>query len=167
MATTTPAAIRNAAAGLIDSITPAIHAGKGFVRYRQQKPGLRAWAEAHPGECLRRFSVSFLRDVQPPAVNDTLVQEVSDTLEIVVAYPNDARHNTANGTDMDGLEDVILDDLKRIEARVGPPGYATFAGLVAPACVIKDQPETTEGTPDDPVWFGVLRYRVDYFRSLS
>lgn len=167
MATTTPAAIRNAVAGLIDDITPAIHAGHKFLRHRRQKPGHRTWASAHPGECTRRYSVAFLHDVQPPAVNDTLVQEVSDTLEIVVSYANDARFNTPNGTDLDGLEDVILNDLRQIEAVVGPPGYATFAGLVAPACVIKDQPETTEGGEDDPVMFGVLRYRIDYFRSLS
>jgi hypothetical protein len=167
VATTTPKTIRNTVAGLIEDITPAIHSGQDFKRYRQQKPGFRAWALANPTQCLRRFSVAFLRDVQPPAVNDTLVQEVSDTLEIVVAYPNDGRHNTANAEEMDGLEDVILSDQRLIEADVGPPGYATFAGLVAPACVIKDQPETTEGEPDDPVWFGVIRYRVDYWRSLS
>jgi hypothetical protein len=164
MATTTAAAIRNAVSGLIRDITPAIHSGKAFLEHRHEMP-IEDWAEANPTSSLRRYSVRFAGSTEPPAVNDTLVQEVRDTMIVIIAYENNWRHNTANGQQLLGLDDVIADDARLIEKTIGPPGYAAFAGLVAPATVMWEQ--ANERDVRSAVTLSVLRYRVDYFRSLS
>lgn len=161
MATTTASAIRTEVMRLIADITPSVHAHQRFQQHREELP-IRPWAEAHPEACLRRVSVRFGGSTEPPAVNDTRVQEVSDTMEIVVAYPVSWRHG---GRQQLGLDDVIADDARLIEAAVGPPGYAAVASLVAPATVLWEQ--SNEREESGPVQFSVLRYRVDYFRSLS
>lgn len=161
MATTTAAAIRAAMINLVEDIVPAIHSGTRFRAHREEMP-VRAAYEAKPAGCLRRFSVRFMGSTEPPAVNDTLVQEVRDTVEVVVAYPIDNRHG---GVQLLGLDDVIADDARLIERTIGPPGYATLAGLVAPCTVMWEQPNERES--GQSVAFSVLRYRVDYFRSLS
>ena len=161
MATTTAKTIRDTIIGLIEDRVPAIHSGQRFRAHRQEIP-FRDSAEAQPASCLRRFSVDFLGSTEPPAVNDTLVQEVRDTIEIVIAYPNDGRHGALH---LHGLADVIADDARLIEKTVGPPGYSTLAGLVAPCTVMWEQPNERERS--GPVTFSILRYRCDYFRSLS
>jgi hypothetical protein len=164
MATTTAAAIRNTVSGLIRDITPAIHSRQSFRQHRHELPH-RDWAEANPAACLRTYSARFLGSTEPPAVNDTLVQEVRDVLEITIAYPTDWRHGGGPNGQLLGLDDVITDDARLIERYVGPPGYATLAGLIAPATVMWEAANEREAA--GPVTFSVLRYRVDYFRSLS
>lgn len=164
MATTTAMTIRNTIAGLIEDISPSIHRQQKLRRHTEQL-ALRPWAEANPAACLRVFSVRFEGSTEPPAVNDTLVQEVRDTIEIVVAYPLDWRHGGGQTGQLLALDDVIADDARLIERTVGPPGYATLAGLVAPACVMWEQANARDS--GEFVAFSVLRYRCDYFRSLS
>jgi hypothetical protein len=161
MATTTAAAIRLSMINLVEAIVPATHSGQRFVQHRQQDE-FRTAMGAKPSACLRRFSVRYAGSTTAPAVNDTLVQEVTDTFTIDVAYPTDGRFGANHLT---ALDDAIADDARLIERYVGPPGYATLAGLVAPCTVLWEQDNERE--VDGPVTFLRLTYRVDYFRSLS
>lgn len=161
MATTTKAAIRTAMLGVVDGITPAVEALTKFIPWREDDD-IRPWAEKNKAACARRVSIRFLGSTEAPAVNDTLVQEVQDIAEIVICYPKGNRFGRSGALDLD---DVIESDARLIEARIGPPGYATFAGLVAPCAVLWEQANEIEQGAG--VVFSVLRYRVDYFRSLS
>jgi hypothetical protein len=162
MATATRSAIREAMLDQLEqSLTPAIHAGQKFRRHREETP-VRDWAEQHPGECLRRVSIRFVGSTEPPAVNDTLVHEVTDTVEIVVCYPKDWRHG---GDQLAGLEAVIDDDARLIEKRIGSSGYSTNCASTAAATCLWIQPNERE--TGEAVMFGVLRYRIDFFRSLT
>lgn len=141
---------------LVENVTPAIHAGTAFVRFREQFD-FRTWAEGNPQACLRRFSIKY-SSREPAAVSTTLVEENSYTFEVAIAYPVSGRFG-ADG--LDDLEDTITSDLRKIYAVIGPPGYASFT---APATVIDagDDRETS-----GPVMFGVMRFRVDFYRSLA
>lgn len=161
MATTTAAAIRLAMINLVEDIVPATHAQQPFVQHRQQDE-FRTAMQAKPSSCLRRFSIRYSGGTMPPAVNDLHVQEVRDAFVIEVAYPTDGRFGTLHLT---ALDDVIADDARLIEKTIGPPGYATFAGLVAPATVLWEADD--ERDADGPVTYLRRVYRVDYFRSLS
>jgi hypothetical protein len=155
---TTGAAIRDAMIALVEAITPSTHAGDKFIAHREVQP-LRDWAEANPGGCLRRFSIRSTGQPRPAPVSTTLVEETSDTFEIVVAYPTDGRQGEDWLLDLD---DAIESDQTSIHKTIGPPGYAS---LTATATVIHEDPFTRED--GSPVTFGVIRYRVDWYRSVA
>ena len=72
--------------GIIDGLTSSIESRTKFIPWREDDD-IRPWAERNKSACARRVSVRFLGATEPPAVNDTLVQEVRDTAEIVICYP--------------------------------------------------------------------------------
>ena len=157
---TTPGAIRDAFIDGITGIAPALHPQQRFKVHREELP-FRDWAEKNASACLRRFSVRFTGNTEPPLVNDLLVQEVQDIAEVIVAYPTDWRHG---GDQLAGLDNVIDLDGVKIERTIGPPGYATTAGLVAPCTVLWQQANERESL--GAVTLLIIRYRVDYTRAL-
>lgn len=155
--TTTAAAIRDAMISMTEDITPSAYTSDKFRVYREQLP-FREWAEAHPNECLRRFSIRYTGSFTPSAVSNIAVEETSDTFEIVVAYPsNSTRFGPKAQT---SLDDTIAADQLKIHATIGPPGYAS---LTATATVLHET--NWEREVSGPVTFAVVRYRVDYYRA--
>lgn len=153
---TTAAAIRDAMFTLVKAIVPDIHAGQRFDPFRDEMD-FRESVEKSPSSCLRRISIQFTGDREAPAVTNTRVEEVSETVEILVAYPNDARHGAYKNR---GIHDVIASDIRQLHHALH------VANSPAGATVIRtpDSRETV-GSPVVAV-LAVVRYRVDYYWSL-
>lgn len=153
---TTAGAIRDAMIALVTAITPAKHAGQKFLAHREQAD-FRTQSAASPGNCLRRFSIRNLNDRGAPPVTNTSIEEVSETFEVVVAYPIDGRHG---GKFLTGLDDVISSDINQIIH------VLHVANSPAGATVIRlsDERESSEA---EGVVFAVIRFRVDYYWSLT
>jgi hypothetical protein len=153
---TTAAAIRNAMLLLVKAITPATHAQQKFDLYREHSD-FRANMLEHPASCLRKVSIRNLNDRGAPAVTTGSVEEVSETFEVVVAYPMDGRHGSKFVTSVD---DVISSDINQIHHVLhvaNSPAGATVLRLT-------DDREIDEQAG---VVFAVIRYRVDYYWSLT
>lgn len=153
---TTAGAIRDAMLALVTAITPAKHAGQKFLAHREQSD-FRTHSEKNPGGCLRRFSIRNLNDRGAPAVTTGSVEEISETFEVVVAYPIDGRHG---GKFLTGLDDVISSDINQIHHALhvaNSPAGATVLRL-------SDDREMDEQAG---IAFAVIRYRVDYYWSLT
>jgi hypothetical protein len=153
---TTAGAIRDAMIELVRDITPAKHATQKFNPYREMSD-FRTWATATPAQCLRRYSIRNLNDRGAPAVTTGSVEEVSETFEVVVAYPMDGRHGSKFLT---GLDDAISSDINQIHHVLhvaNSPSGATVLRLT-------DDREIDEQAG---VVFAVIRYRVDYYWSLT
>lgn len=141
---------------LLEVVTPSIHAGTPFRAHRETQP-FRVWAEQHAATCLRRFSIRYLGDFAPATVSNMVVEETSDTFEVVIAYPTSGRF----GADiMTSLDDAVFSDQVQVHAAIGPPGYQS---LEAQATVISEEGWTRE--EGDQVTFAVIRYRVDFYRA--
>ena len=151
---TTPGAIRDAMIALVAAIDPATHGHQPFRAHREQMD-FREWAEANPSSCLRRFSIMFTGDREAPLVTNGLVEEVSETVDVLVAYPNDSRHGVKPGT---SVADVATSDIRQIHHALhvaNSPAGATVLRLADSRDI------------SGPVTFAVIRYRVDYFWSLT
>lgn len=152
---TTPGAIRDAMLALVVAITPATHAGQKFVAYREQLPGHRTWSNANPASCLRRVSVDNDGSQAPPTVVSSDTIETSETFTVTVSYPIDSRHGVKPIT---SVKDLIESDRNQIQHALHVANSPAGATVIA----LGDEIEWTEG---DPVAFGVIRYRVDYYRT--
>lgn len=154
---TTEAAIRSAMTAYIVGITPEMESRLRFVPYAEGGV-FREWAERNKSACARRVSVRFTGTTEPPTVHDNRTQEIRAVVEIVIAYPAGLKFGRNGNLDLD---DVIRNDALLIDAHAGSVGYRSVS---APATVIWEQPnEQEEGTG---CVFSVIRYRVDYYRTL-
>jgi hypothetical protein len=154
---TTEAAIRAAMTAYIVGITPEMESRLRFVPY-DEGGVFREWAERNKAACTRRVSVRFTGTVEPPAVHDNRTQEVRTVIEIVIAYPAGLKFGRNGNLDLD---DVIRNDATLVDAYAGSVGYRSVS---APATVIWEQAnEKEDGTG---CVFSVIRYRVDYVRSI-
>jgi hypothetical protein len=143
---------------LSKAVTPAIHATPRFLAIREEEGSdIRALAESNPSGCTRRYSVRSLQDRTAPTVTNSLVEEVSETFEVVVAYARDARFGTRANL---AVVDVAASDQRQIHH------VLHVANSPAGATVLRlgDEIEDISGAP---VVFAVNRYRVDYFWSLT
>lgn len=158
--TTTSAAIRDRMLTVVEAVVPASHSGQRFARHREEMD-FRAWADANPAACLRRFSVRDLGDARPALVSNTDVELVRAIFEVVIAYPLNFRFGT--GTAALGLEDVVDQDRHRIEHAVGMRGYANFtAATGAEAAWVEG--ETARET--SKVRFLVIAQTMEFYRSM-
>lgn len=156
--TTTPGTIRDRMLVLIEAIVPAVHAGQRFRAHREQL-SFRAWAEANPAACLRRFTVRSAGATTQARVTSTQYEQVEDDFVIEIAYPNDARHGAKPAL---GVDDVVASDAVKVEAAVGVSSADSALKLAAsifrPGDVIRDDAGA--------VTFLSITYRVEYARSL-
>lgn len=143
--------------GMLEELDPNVHAGTKFVAYREQIP-FREWAESHPNECLRRFSIRSTGAFRPTTVGNITHEETSDIFEIIVAYPTASGRYGSKA--MTALDTTIESDQTQIHATIGPPGYAS---LTATATVIHE--DNWERENAGAVTFAVIRYRVDFYRA--
>lgn len=124
-----------------------------FTPHREEID-LRTWAQAHPQACFRRFAVEQVGDTSDPDVSSVALERVTETFEIVIAYPTSGRQR-----DRLGLHRQIASDLRYVTYYAGTNGFS-----VAPigATIISDQWRREEGVG---VVFGVIPLRVSYYRS--
>ncbi len=162
MPTTTAAAIRTSIISRIEQrLVPEVGSRDRFIA-SQEGSDFRDWAARNKQACLRRFSARFLGAVQAPLVSNTDVERVGDDMEIVVAYPTGHRFGSRALVDLD---DVIEQDLKQLEHEVGSNGFSnlnTDLAMIGAATVLTVGQAREDGPP---VTFGVLRLRVEFYRS--
>jgi hypothetical protein len=157
---TTLAAVRNRMIEIVRGATPANDNASKFVPYREQGD-FRDWANQHPSESYRRFSIRTIGSIEAPTVTNTDVEWVWTNAEAVVAYPVNSRHGEKIKTSID---DVITSDLQLIEHRIGTNGYANYAQLDPSAAVLTLATDLEEG---DVVTFGVLSLRIGIYRAMA
>lgn len=162
MATTTPAAIRDRAITVIEALTPGSLSNDKFRRYRNEGDGdFRAWAEANPSGCLRRFQVRTTGATETPPVSNFDHEEHQVTLGVTVAYPQTARFGADQALDRD---DVIDQDAFQIDKAIGMQGGANFTPATsADACWISGSPAEIER--GETVDFLVLVFVYIYKRA--
>lgn len=162
MATTTPSAIRDRAITVIEGLTPTSDAGVKFRAYRNEGEGdFRAWAEANPAGCLRRFQVRTTGATETPPVSNFDHEEHQVTLEVTLAYPQSHRFGPDNALDRD---DVMDDDAFAVDKAIGMQGGANFTPATsADACWIGGSPREVER--GDGVDFVVLVFLYIYKRT--
>jgi len=160
MSTTTPAAIRDLLASRVAALVPGTLAANRFLEHRYELP-FAEWAAANPGGAFRRFAVTEADEIEPPDVTDGLTEAVFQDFTIEVAYPVDHRAGSQQRT---SLANLLSADRAQIAKTVGTNGFATYAAQVPPCAVIT----TTETRSDlGPVWLGIVRLRVRYFRDAT
>jgi len=113
MSVATPGAIRDAIIARVASLVPPMHSSVRYVAHREEID-FRRWADANPGAALRRYTVETIGDTTDPVVSSTLLERVTESMELVVAYPNDARHRNRLG-----LHDAISSDLRYLTYHAG------------------------------------------------
>lgn len=161
MATSTPAAIRDRALTVIESLTPASDAGVKFLRSQSLGVGaFMEWAEANPSACRRRIQIRTEGSTETPAVSNHDVEEHQVTLTVLVAYPQTQRDGRAAALDRD---DTLDEDAFQIDKAIGMLGKANFTPPYADATWISGSPPARiEGNGVD---FLELRYVYIYKRT--
>ena len=162
MATTTPAAIRDRALTVVEALTPDSLIADKFRRYRNEGDGdFRAWSEANPTACLRRFQIRTTGATETPPVSNFDHEEHQVTLVATVAYPQTARFGADQALDRD---DVMDADAFMIDKALGMQGGANFTPATsADACWISGSPAEIER--GEGVDFVVLTFVFIYQRT--
>ena len=160
MSTTTSAAIRNRMLTVVEALTPATQSGVRFLRHREEID-FRAWADAHPEACLRRFAVRDLGDYRPALISNTDVELRRALFEVVLAYPLNYRFGS--GANLLGVEDVIDQDMHQVEHAVGLRGYANFTAATGAEAAWVDG-ETARSSSN--VRFLVIAQSMEFYRSM-
>ncbi|MBK7823417.1 MAG: hypothetical protein IPJ61_20740 [Tessaracoccus sp.] len=155
MATTTPAEIRTVIIARIAALTPPTHGANLYTAHRDDRLDLRAWAAANPLGCLRRFDVETRGDTSSPEVTMVTLEQVRETFDIVIAYPESNRFSGRRG-----LDDVIASDLRHIDYYAGTTGFSITP--TSNATIISTQYSREQ---DGAVWFGVIPLEVVYWRA--
>jgi hypothetical protein len=156
----TMAAIRTEIIARIEAIAPSAMADVAFLPYVDDSAisdDLRTWAQANPGACLRRFDVEALGDTDEVAVSWVTAERVTESAEIVVAYPRDNRFG-----DLAALFDAIATDLAAIDEYAGTRGFSVDPIAAANSAAIVTEAPTREA--GEGVFFGVIPLRVTYWR---
>ena len=108
---TTPGAIRDAFIARIAALSPSIESRTRYVSWREDGD-FRTWAIGAAASCLRRFAVEVAGDTAPPSVSSTLYERVSETMTIVIAYPDTLRQGGRKG-----LDDIIVRQRRAIASK--------------------------------------------------
>lgn len=160
MSTTTGPDVATVIAARITALVPDYDSSDRFeeITYEQ---GLRSFALASPGGCLRRFSVMPGPDVELPLVTDGQSEMVGQDFLVEIAYPTDWRCGPQ------GIRDLVARiqlDREQISKTVGTNGFATYASEPGSITVV-----TTFETRDDmgPVQIGVVGLKARYHRSAT
>lgn len=156
---TTPGAIVDRMAYLVERVTPAIHSALPFRWFREELD-FREAMTAKPASCLRMFSIVHGGDTSQALVTDTLVERVEETIECVIAYPADFRHG---GRQLQGLRVAMSTDAVTVEKTIGV--VASDSTLKNLATIFRVDPISREVA--GPVLFTVITLRVEYARSLA
>lgn len=161
MATATLEAIRDRGYGLLEALTPTTLPRDKFRRYRNEGGAdFRGWAEDNIPGALRRVQIREAGDETPPDVSDTVTERIRTTLEILIAYPQNARYGAANAMDRD---DVMQQDWKSINLLVGIYGASNFSG--SNDCIpLGCERNVERGTNID---FLVIRMRLEFVRAIT
>jgi hypothetical protein len=121
----TAEAIRDQILTLIEGITPTSLSGDKFRRYRNEGGAdFEEWANRQPTAAFRRVQARQVGEDEPPTVSNTTTEEVKLTIQILVAYSQNARAGSTNALDRD---DAINKDWKSINAKVGIYGRGNFS----------------------------------------
>ena len=164
MATTTPGAIRDVLIALVAAATPDAYAER-FIAHREDATtgdDFRAWAEANPAGCLRRFSIMFDHDVTIPDVCDGVTGErVRQTFRFEIAWPlRSNRYSNAKG-----LADTIAMDLRKARGTIGYAGFPlTYAQHGSLCTVLSESSDVVERGKS--VAIGSFELTVEYWRVL-
>lgn len=166
--TTTAAAIRDQMITEVLTLTPATLGDTHPYRLHSDwERTVREQARAQ-ADVVRLFSIRDTGDLRGPSVSNTDVEWVETVLEFVMAYSikSTSRWGTAAGRDLD---DVMEADLKQIEKRIGPSGYAALEGVVGDRALVFGGPDWPQRSRevDEQVTFSVLRLRVGFYRSMT
>lgn len=158
MATTTMAAITAKQRAIIAALVPT----KSIRRRFEQHAGRRDfidWAETNPGRCLRAFEVIDTGEASVPDVSDLNVALELGTSEVTIAYPHQwADYGRDNRR---AMEAMIEADMRQVDDAIGLNGIANY---LPGQCKAIGAARVVEG---DGVTFSVLRYEIEYYRSVS
>jgi hypothetical protein len=162
MATTTPAEIRDRAIAVIAALTPQTDPHLTFRPYRNEGGAdFRAFCEANPSACTRRFQARTVGGSVVPLVSNMDTEEHEATLEVTIAYQQAHRW----GDSALERDDVADQDVFEIDQAIGMLGKANFSPPFADATWHPDN----DGVPDrdaiNGVEFVTMRVRYFYFRS--
>lgn len=125
MAYATPETIRDRVYTLIEGITPASLAADKFRRYRNEgDANFVEWTETQPAGAFRRFQVRDSGEDEIPEVSNTDFDDRRLTLNITIAYPQNARAGANQAMDRD---DVMDSDYRKIDYLIGIYGRANFS----------------------------------------
>lgn len=155
MTTTTPGAIRDIIIARIAGLTPPLHSRDRFVAHREEV-AIRDWAAKSPAAALRRFTVETAGDTSDPTVTAVTIEQVSESFDIVIAYPSTARF-----ADRLGLNDVIASDLRHVTYHAGTAGFSITP--TSNATIVSGAFRREVDFPG--VVFGVIPLTVTYWRS--
>jgi hypothetical protein len=169
MALALASAIRDRAHALVEPLTPALLAGDKFRKYRNEGKGnLEDWAETNAANCLRRFQIREVSDVEPPTTSNLTEERVILTLEFRMAYPKTHRYGADNALDRD---DVMNSDWKQIKYELcgtGGDARSNFTTSTAgsydctPLPALRQPLERTE-----KIDYLVATLRYEYLRSTT
>ena len=156
---TTPGAIVDRMAYLVERVTPAIHSALPFRWFREELD-FREAMTAKPSGCLRMFSIVHGGDTSQALVTSNELERVEESIEIVIAYPADFRHG---GRQLQGLRAAMSKDAVTVEKTIGVA--ASDATLKNLASIFRVDSTSRESA--GPVLFTVIPLRVEYARSLA
>lgn len=163
MATTTPAAIRDRAITVIETLTPGSDTGVRFVAFRNEgAAAFQDWCEANPAGCRRRFQVRTEGGSANPGISDTVTTEQYVTLTVLVAYPQTHRDGRDAALDRDDTLDV---DIFQIDEAIGLLGGANFSGAHPDAHWMQESPGIQNRITGSGVDFGQAIYVYRYIRA--
>lgn len=158
MATTTMAAITAHQRELIAALVPAVAISRRFEHHHGDRD-LIEWAEEHPGRALRVFEVSDVGDMSVPDVSDLRVALELGASEVTVSYPHQwGLYGRGNRRDMEVMIEV---DARQIDDALGINGLSNY---LAGQCKALGSAHVVEG---EKTSFLVLRYEIEYFRSVT
>lgn len=128
-----------------------------IFRHHDQRGDFREFCEKAKLASFRLFAIHDVGNVSPPEVLDAVQSWHETEFEVTVAYPNDWRYGSQLRLDQD---DVLWEDLNLIDDTIGTAGFATFGD--ANVSLLSKGAE-----PGGAVTFGVLRYRIGFWRAVS
>ena len=165
MATTTPGAIRDVLISLVVAATPDAHTQERFRAYDEDASGaddFRAWADANPTACLRRFSIMFRHDVEIPDVCDAVTGErVRQTFDLEIAWPNKSNRYR----DAKGMADVIAADMRKLRGTVGYAGFPLTYPAHGSLCTVLSESRDLVSR-GRAATIGSLELTIEYWRVL-
>lgn len=159
MATTTLEAIRDQQETVILGLVPGSSASDAFRLYRAHVD-FRSWSEQNTQACFREFNIEDQgdRDDSSETVSNMDQEEVTASLELVIAYPHDYNYGYENRRDM---LDMMRQDAEQIRLAIGIQGASNY---VSGQC-LADANWTFEN--GDGVTFTVFDISVRFYRSTT
>lgn len=152
-ATTSAQLIREDRRNLVESLRPEQLRESAFREFDRSED-FREWAESIPASCLRRFQIRDLNTYEVPLVSDMLIEDQVTQFELVIAYPADDRFGKDQ---VNGLEDAIRSDHKKITNRIGVMGHGDYPAGCAMFALSGYEIER-----EQDVWFLVETFDVNF-----